>query len=85
MFCGRNFGPLATLPTMPQIAHRQVHATGEKGCRQEQNRRRLEQNKSAKNTLLPSMSILKLGMHFQMRRRLSIHILSFEYKEDSKM
>jgi hypothetical protein len=48
MFCGRNFGPLATLPTMPQIAHRQVHTNGEKGCRQEQNRRRLEQNKSAK-------------------------------------
>jgi hypothetical protein len=30
MYCGRNFGPLATLHTMPQIAHLQVHATGEK-------------------------------------------------------
>jgi hypothetical protein len=84
MYCGRNFGPLATLHTMPQIAHLQVHATGEKGCRQEQNRRRLEQNKSAKH-FAPRHVNSQSGAHFQMRRRLSIHMLSFEYEDDNKM
>jgi hypothetical protein len=57
MFCGRNLGSLATVPTMSQIAHQQVQATGEKGCRK-------EQNKSAKTLCSPARQ-------FSIRRALS--------------
>jgi hypothetical protein len=84
MFCGRNFSPLATLPTMPQIAHRHVHATGEKGCRQEQNRRRQSKINPQKQ-FAPRHVNSQSGVHFQMRSRLSIYMLNFEYEDDSKM
>jgi hypothetical protein len=48
------FWPLGNTANQAMIAHRQVHATGEKGCRKEQNRCRLEQNKSAKTLCSPA-------------------------------
>jgi hypothetical protein len=43
---------------MPEISHRQVHATGEKRHRQEQNGCRQEQKKSEKKTVLIGKSLL---------------------------
>jgi hypothetical protein len=35
-----------------------------------------------KNTLLPGKSLLNCGVHFQMRHRQSIYILSFTHEDD---
>jgi hypothetical protein len=58
------FRPLGnTAYQVMYIAHRQVHATGEKGCCKEQNRRRLEQNKSAKTLCSPASPALLWRAH----------------------
>jgi hypothetical protein len=43
--------------------------SGEKGFRQEQNRRRQDKKKIRKTTLLIGKSLLICGVHFQMRSR----------------
>jgi hypothetical protein len=66
----QNFGPLATLPTRQYCRL----LTGEKGCHKEQNRRRLEQNKSAKTLGFPASSSSICGVHYEMRCRQNLHM-----------
>jgi hypothetical protein len=75
--CCLIFEPLATLSIMPEISHRQVHATGEKRHRQEQ--RNLQ--KHCAHRQVPS----HCGVYFEMRSRKYTHMWCFIYEDDIKI